>query len=445
MVERVGKYRLVERIGEGGMGEVYRARLESTTGFARDVALKLIRRDVATDPRMRELFLREGRALAAVRHRGVVQVLELDSEGDRLFLAMEYLDGVDLRRLLTAHGGRLPWATAAFIASEVALALGAAHALGLVHRDLSPSNVMVCRDGAVKVLDFGLAKPAQAEQSVSGLQGKVHYAAPEVIVGTTVDHRADLYSLGVVLYEAVAGRQPFGGATDFDTMNQVLRAEVPPPASGSQELDALILKALARDRAARFQDGDVLARALSQVVGDRCRAADLPALLPAPAKPAEPVSMPAEVSKPPSRRGLVLAIAGGALLLAAGGGALLVTRPEPAPVEPPVVVTPPPPPAAAPTGVLIVTVDRGDAQIEVDGRVLATNAARAQVELTAGAPHEVTVTAPGVKAFKRSVTVGEGGTIEVAATLKPPPPPRRPVRSDDDDAPINPLARPKRK
>lgn len=443
MVERVGKYKLVERIGEGGMGEVYRARMESSAGFSRDVALKLIRREVAADPRMRELFLREGRALAAVRHRGVVQVLELDSADDRLFLAMEYLEGVDLRRLITAHGGKLPWATAAFIASEVAHALGAAHALGLVHRDLSPSNVMVCRDGAVKVLDFGLAKPAHAEQSVSGLQGKVHYAAPEVIVGTSVDHRADLWSLGVVLYETVSGRQPFSGATDFDTMNQVLRAPVQPLESGAPELDAAVLKALDRDRAARFQDGDAMARALSAIVGDRCRAADLPALLPAKAResPTEP-SGGVSASAPPPKRGFLLALTGGALLVAAGVGGWLVTRPPPAAPPPPPVVAQPvakPPP----TGMLVVTVDRGDAQIEVDGRVLASNAARAQVELAAGTPHEVKVTAPGAKPFRRSVTVGEGGTIEVSAVLKAPP--KRPAVSEDDDAPMNPLARPKRK
>ncbi len=451
MVERVGKYKLVERIGEGGMGEVYRARQESSAGFARDVALKLIRREVAADPRMRELFLREGRALAAVRHRGVVQVLELDAEGDRLYLAMEYLDGVDLRRLLTAHGGKVPWATAAFICSEVALALGAAHAQGLVHRDLSPSNVMVCRDGAVKVLDFGLAKPTHAEQSVSGLQGKVHYASPEVIVGTSVDHRADLYSLGVVLYEAITGRQPFGGATDFDTMNQVLRAEVPAPKTELPELDELLLKALAKDRTARFQDGEALARALTKLVGDRCRATDLPALLPSPLSPRRGEGQgegAVESSKQP-RKSVLKPLAAGALLVAAGAAVWMIQKPKPEPPTQPPQAEPkqPAPPKPQPaTGILIVTVDRADAQIEVDGSILATNAARAQVELTAGSPHEVKVSAPGAKPFKRSVTVGERGTIEVSATLKAPPPAtKRQAASDDDDQPINPLARPKRK
>ncbi len=281
-----GKYRLHERIGGGGMGEVYRAELVGPGGFVRSLAVKVIRAELCANARFLEMFLREGRALASLSHRSIVQVFELDVDEGRAFLAMEWLRGFDLRQVMQRVNGPCPWPVAAHIAAEVARALDAAHALktpeapeGLVHGDLSPSNVMLCLDGAVKVLDFGLAKPVGTEQSSSGAGGKLAYLPPEALAGLPPDHRTDLYALGAVLYELLTGKTAFQGANELQTVQRILDGHATPPSQQGVELptalDALVLSCLARDRGARPKNGEALATSLESLVQGQFSTSDL--------------------------------------------------------------------------------------------------------------------------------------------------------------------------
>ncbi|HEU5060187.1 MAG TPA: serine/threonine-protein kinase, partial [Kofleriaceae bacterium] len=234
----IGGCRVIARLGQGGMGETYRAVRTGAGGFEREVAIKVIRPDQADDPGLRERFLREGKLAGALHHRAVVQVFDAGVDGDEFYLVMEYLRGVDLRQLAREQGGRLPWRAALWIAAEAARGLEAAHDLrgpgaeaGIIHRDVSPSNIMTCADGAVKVLDFGLARPVGGERSSSRLSGKLPYVAPESANGGEIDARVDLYALGVTLYWLMTGVQPFEGRNELDTIQRILIGRVDPPSA----------------------------------------------------------------------------------------------------------------------------------------------------------------------------------------------------------------------
>ncbi len=276
-------YQIVRRLGEGGMGEVYLARRIGAAGFERPVALKIVRAALDDDPRARQRFEREARVLAALHHRAIVQVFGLEAEEGRLVLVMEYLHGVTLRRLGPARGP-MPWPLVAFAGAEVARGLEAAHSLslpeaprGLVHRDLSPSNVMACVDGAVKILDFGLARPTEEAPSVSGVEGKLPYLAPELVAGFPPDASADLYSLGVMLHELLTGELLFRGESELETMHRLLHEVVPPPSAKVPgipgELDALVLALVSRDRARRPVTAAQVAAALEALPGTQGAAA----------------------------------------------------------------------------------------------------------------------------------------------------------------------------
>jgi serine/threonine protein kinase len=283
---RLGKYTLHRQLGGGGMGRVYLATLEGAGGFEREFAVKVVRPELADSQRAIDLFFREGRALAALNHRNVIQVFELAQEGDQLYLVMEYLRGLDLAQVRAR--GPLVWTAGAFIASEAARGLASAHALrsadapnGLVHGDISPSNLMACFDGGVKVLDFGLARPTGG--TTRGIRGKVPYLPPEVIVGGAVDHSTDIYGLGVALYELLTGEKLFRADTDAEMMQRVMHDRVAPPSSYVEEipgsLDALVMSAIARDRTARPRSVEDLADTLDRIVDGRVGAADVASLV----------------------------------------------------------------------------------------------------------------------------------------------------------------------
>jgi serine/threonine protein kinase len=272
----MGAYRIIRRLGGGGMGDVYLAVKSGTGGFEREVALKVILSERADDPRLQGLFEREGRLAGLLNHRAVVQVFDVGVSHGRMFMAMEYLQGIDLRRLVRAQGGKLDWPAAVHIASEVARGLAAAHELrrpgaknGLVHGDISPSNVMACADGAVKVLDFGLSRPVGVERSVSGLEGKLAYLPPEAANGGVLDHRLDLYALGVVLYWMVTGVQPFQGRTELETLQRIVQQTVEPPSALTGGLpdrfDEIVMKAIARDAARRYSSAGKMADAIDSL------------------------------------------------------------------------------------------------------------------------------------------------------------------------------------
>jgi serine/threonine protein kinase len=224
-----GSYELHEKLGEGGMAEVFRASRRGADGFVRTVCIKRLLRHIEADEQMAASFGDEARIMAALHHPAIVSVLEYGRHEGRSYLAMELVEGTDLRRVLR-RTGPLPHELAIYVAHEIATALAHAHAVQVdgvaqrvVHRDVTPSNVLLSVDGTVKLTDFGIAKATtRAQVTQHGIvKGKVPYMSPEQAVGLELDQRADLFALGVVLYECIAGRRPYDGPSDLDTFRNV--------------------------------------------------------------------------------------------------------------------------------------------------------------------------------------------------------------------------------
>ncbi len=256
-----GKYELLERIGSGGMAEVYRASMPGHAGFAKTIVIKRLRPDRARDPAIRSLFIEEAKLAAQVHHENVVQVFELGSLGDdELFMAMEWIDGItllELQRRVHAKGKAVPPWLAIHVVMEVLEALTYAHDLtdrygtrrNVVHCDVSPDNIFVARSGDVKLGDFGVAcDDTRAEGTRPEITGKIPYAAPEVLNGDRPAHRADVFSCGVVLWEVLTGHRLFWADTDREALSRVCIGDRPAPsnfASGIPPmLDALVIQAL---------------------------------------------------------------------------------------------------------------------------------------------------------------------------------------------------------
>lgn len=262
------RYQLEERIATGGMGEVWRA---TDTLLEREVAVKVLKREYADDPLFRSRFEAEARHAAALGHPNVASVLDFgelpdeDARGAVLpFLVMELVPGEPLSALLR-KGEPMPPERAADLVAQAADAIGAAHAIGIVHRDVKPANLLVTPQGTVKITDFGIARAADgvALTQTGQLVGTPHYMSPEQAEGRPATQASDIYALGVVLYESLAGRRPFAGDTPVTTALAHLRDPVPPlPESVPAHLRAVVDKALAKDPADRFQTATELADAL---------------------------------------------------------------------------------------------------------------------------------------------------------------------------------------
>ncbi len=252
----VGRYTIVDRIGAGGMAELFLARQDGPRGFAKPIALKLLHAHVAEDPEFVAMFEREARVAAGLTHPNIVQVLDVGVAGGEHFLALEHVHGRDLRRVLAAQRGPLPLGCAIRIVVDIARALDYVHArtgpegapLHLVHRDVSPANVLVGFAGAVKLADFGIAKAADqtAHTRTGTFKGKFGYMAPEQYLQQAADARSDLYSLGVVLYEATTGRRAFGGKQTFSIMNRALAGEYAAPAEVVEDYPSALADLVAR-------------------------------------------------------------------------------------------------------------------------------------------------------------------------------------------------------
>ncbi len=220
----VSHYRIVDKLGEGGMGIVYRAQ---DTRLGRDVALKFLPGDHPAAPAIRERFLQEARAASALAHPNVAVVYDVGEDGHRSYIAMELVEGETLRTRLTR--GPLPIDQVQAIGSQLAEGLRAAHAKGIVHRDIKPDNLLLTADDIVKITDFGIARLGDSNLTETGmLLGTLAYMAPEQILGQPIDQRTDLWSCGVVLYEMLAGRPPFQREGSAAVMYEVLNAEPPP-------------------------------------------------------------------------------------------------------------------------------------------------------------------------------------------------------------------------
>jgi eukaryotic-like serine/threonine-protein kinase len=262
------RYRLADVIGVGGMATVHRA---TDTKLDRTVAVKLLRREVVADADIAMRFRREALAATVLRHPNIVACLETGTDDGQPFLVMELIEGEDLAARLRRIG-RLGTSEAARIALDVARALGVAHTRGIVHRDIKPGNILLARDGRAMVTDFGIARlAADAEGAIPGTTlGSVHYFSPEQAKGETTTGASDVYSLGLVLYEALTGRRAWSGETTAALAAVRIGAEPPSPrairADIPAALDAVVVHALDPDPARRYQSGNAMAAALEPIV-----------------------------------------------------------------------------------------------------------------------------------------------------------------------------------
>lgn len=269
-----GRYDVIRLLGRGGMGEVYEGNHRL---LHKRVAIKVLGSSLAAEENQRKRFLREARSANQIDHENVVSILDFGDDEPTYFV-MEFLEGEDLHALVNREGG-LRWTRARGIILQICAALAAAHARGIVHRDVKPSNCFVLRKGGradfVKVLDFGIAKVTESDAAATGLtrthelMGTVAYMAPEQALGEEVDARTDIYALGVVIYEMLSGKLPFSGTNSYKVLDQHVRKPPPPPtfvdATIPPEVAPLILKALEKDPANRFQSMDELAEAVARI------------------------------------------------------------------------------------------------------------------------------------------------------------------------------------
>jgi len=269
MTTPIGKYKLLRLIASGGMAEVYLARQAGAAGFEKLVCLKRILPHLARDRQFVEMFLNEARLAARLDHPNIVSIYDLGEANGNYFIAMEFIDGPSLRAVAKRareRGERLPIAEMVKIVSMAAGGLHYAHdladaegkPLGLVHRDISPDNILVHRNGMAKVVDFGIAKAANSSgrTRTGALKGKVAYMPPEQLRGDPLDRRADVFALGVVLYEMIAGRRPWEGDSDVSLIGQIMTEEPKPLSTLRSDapagLTAVLDRALAKDREARY-------------------------------------------------------------------------------------------------------------------------------------------------------------------------------------------------
>ena len=265
-----GRYVLRDELGRGGMASVHRAHDEV---LDREVAVKLLHAHLATDPTFLDRFRREARAAAALSHPNVVTVHDWGETDDGAYLVLQLIEGVSLRDVLRVRS-HLPVDEAVAVLAPVAAGLGAAHAAGLVHRDVKPENLLLGRDGTVRVTDFGLARAAASATSTFGgevLIGSPHYLAPEAVRSEPVDARADVYGLGIVLYESLVGEPPHQADTPFATAMAHLERAIPAPSSRRPQvptwLDDVVATATAFEPDDRYPDAAAFGRTLSRGAG----------------------------------------------------------------------------------------------------------------------------------------------------------------------------------
>lgn len=278
MRDRLDRYQLVERIGRGGMAEVFRARVQSLGGFERDVAVKVLLPNFANEPEFVDMLLDEARIAGAIVHPCVVNVIDVGRQGEIFYIVMEYVRGPDLRSIArSVPGGKLPIGMALYIVGEVLRGLHAVHSAvddrgqprRIVHRDVSPANVLVDDNGTVKLGDFGIAHASGrlTRTRTGSVKGKSRYMAPEQLTGKPVDHRADLYAVGVTLFEALLGdvARESSYATPYGPMFTWPRRV--PPELVPADVAEILRRAVVDDPRARFADAAQFRRAVVTALG----------------------------------------------------------------------------------------------------------------------------------------------------------------------------------
>ncbi|HSN96898.1 MAG TPA: serine/threonine-protein kinase [Candidatus Nanopelagicales bacterium] len=273
------RYRVIERLASGGMAEVFLAESAGIEGFKKLCAIKRVLPQLSEKRRFIAMFLDEARLSASLSHSNVAQVFDIGVGDNAYFIVMEYVDGADLKAVIEwmrKTGKPIPLEAAVYIAAKICEGLTYAHELRspegkplkIVHRDMSPPNVLLTKYGEVKIVDFGLAKAtSQLEKSEAGIvKGKFSYLSPEAAEGIEVDHRADIFAVGIILWEMLTGERLFFGESDFQTVKLVQNAEVRPASSLNKAvkpaLDGIIGRALARDREQRYGSAREMGREL---------------------------------------------------------------------------------------------------------------------------------------------------------------------------------------
>jgi hypothetical protein len=266
-----GRYTLVRRVAVGGMAEIWKAKALGPAGFQKTVAIKRVLPQLAEDKDFIEMFIEEAKLAAELVHPNIVQIFDFGQVGPtEYYIAMEYVPGANVSRMQKAareRGGKIPHGIGIYLVAEAAKGLAHAHSytdasgtpMRIVHRDISPQNILVTFEGGVKVIDFGVAKAAgRAQHTRTGaLKGKYGYMSPEQVAGSEVDGRSDIFALGIVLHELLTGRRLFKADSDVQTLARVRECDVPPPSRLNPQLplglDAIVLQALAKDPDLRFR------------------------------------------------------------------------------------------------------------------------------------------------------------------------------------------------
>ena len=333
---RFGPYVLLEKIATGGMAEVWKARKSGEEGFQKIVAIKKILPHLSDNQEFIEMFIDEAKLAAQLNHNNIIHIYDLGKIGSSYYIAMEYVDGYDLKTIVKRGQEKdhpLGVELSLFIASRLASALDYAHRkrdfnqveMGLVHRDVSPQNVLISQDGDVKLCDFGIAKAATkaSHTQIGALKGKLQYMSPEQASGKPIDRRSDIFAVAAVLFEMLTGRKLFSGDSEMSILEQVREARVTPPSQWNDEvtpeIDAIVAKGLQKDPAQRYQTAGDMAKDIEGVLYSlrpTPTSADLAIYMHRLSAP-EPVTAPAHVEAP------------------------VVVPPAP-------IVAPPPPPAVAP-------------------------------------------------------------------------------------------------
>ncbi|HEX6095528.1 MAG TPA: TonB family protein [Thermoanaerobaculia bacterium] len=395
---KFGQYVLTEKIATGGMAEVWKARMRGVEGFQKIVAIKKILPHLSDNQDFIEMFVDEAKLAAQLNHNNIIHIYDLGKIQSSYYIAMEYIDGYDLKTILRRgeeRGNPMTVELALFIASKLSSALDYAHRkkdfeereMGLVHRDVSPQNVLVSQEGDIKLCDFGIAKAAsKASHTQAGaLKGKLQYMSPEQAWGRSIDRRSDIFALATVLFEMLTNRKLFTGDNELSILEQVREARVQPPSlyndEVTPEIDKIVIKALQKDPANRYQTAGEMARDLDAILysfkptptsadlaiymhrisspePEPFEAAEtmidtpLPSMMPAPAPAPAPMSMPMPAAVPVPAPAMMAAAAPApaaavsfeepkkgkspvvmiamvlGLLLVAGGAAFVLTRPK---------------------------------------------------------------------------------------------------------------------